>query len=178
MEEPTRDDAVAILRGLKDRYELFHGIRISDDALVAAVDFSIRYIGDRKLPDKAIDLLDEATSSVKMRSYSRPIELDKIEKEIRSLEIEREAIKEEKDKKTRLSEIEEEITLKKSSQEEFLKDWTASKKNRDRIKFLQNEILELEKQAEELTYSGEYAKVAEIRYGKIPEKKKELDLIE
>jgi len=96
VEEPSRDDTLAILRGLKERYETFHGVRISDDAITSAVDLSIRYIGDRRLPDKAIDLLDEATSSVKMRTHSRPVELDKLEKEIRSLEIERASIKWEK----------------------------------------------------------------------------------
>ncbi|MFZ2337088.1 MAG: hypothetical protein WAW59_02320 [Patescibacteria group bacterium] len=93
VEEPTRDDTLAILRGLKERYETFHGVRISDDAITSAVDLSIRYIGDRRLPDKAIDLIDEATSSVKMRTHSRPVALDKLEKEIRSLEIEKASIK-------------------------------------------------------------------------------------
>lgn len=102
VEEPTRDDTLAILRGLKERYETYHGVSITDDAIVHSVDFSIRYIGDRKLPDKAIDLLDEATSSVKMRAHSRPVSLDKLEKEIRSLEIEREALKKEKEKSERL----------------------------------------------------------------------------
>lgn len=105
VEEPSRDDTLAILRGLKERYETFHGIAISDDAITSAVDLSIRYIGERKLPDKAIDLLDEATSSVKMRVHSRPVELDKIEKEIRSLEIEKQAIKDEKDKSARMGEL-------------------------------------------------------------------------
>lgn len=117
------------------------------------MDFSIRYIGDRKLPDKAIDLLDEATSSVKMRSYSRPVELDKVEKEIRSLEIEREAIKDEKEKQPRLSELESELGDKKKLQGELTAAWNISKQNREQVKKLQNELLELEKKAEDLSYT-------------------------
>lgn len=96
VDEPNMEDAIAILRGIKDKYEAFHGIKITDRAIVAAVELSVKYIADRKLPDKAIDLIDEAASSVKMSSTSKPIELDKLEKEIRSLEIEREAIKAER----------------------------------------------------------------------------------
>ena len=91
VEEPSADDTIAIMRGIKDRYETFHGIRITDRAIVGAVELSMRYIADRRLPDKAIDLIDEASSSVKMTSTSKPVELDKLEKSIRSLEIEREA---------------------------------------------------------------------------------------
>lgn len=178
VEEPTRDDTLAILRGLKERYETFHGVRISDDAITSAVDLSIRYIGDRRLPDKAIDLIDEATSSVKMRTHSRPVALDKLEKEIRSLEIEKASIKWEKEKASRLSEIETEITTKKSSLDTLKSSWESSKKSHEKIVSLRDEILELEKKAENLTYSWEYTKVAEIRYGKIPEKKKELEKIE
>lgn len=96
VDEPNMDDAIAILRGIKDKYETFHGIKITDRAIIAAVELSVKYIADRKLPDKAIDLIDEAASSVKMSSTSKPIALDKLEKEIRSLEIEKEAIKAEK----------------------------------------------------------------------------------
>ena len=106
VEEPSRDDTLAIISGLGGIYESFDAIAISDDAIRSAVDLSIRYIGERKLPDKAIDLLDEAASSVKMRVHSRPVELDKIEKEIRSLEIEKQAIKDEKDKAIRMNELE------------------------------------------------------------------------
>ena len=95
VDEPSTEDAIAILRGIKDKYEAFHGIKITDRAIVAAVELSVKYIADRKLPDKAIDLIDEAASSVKMSSTSKPIALDKLEKEIRSLEIEREAMKSE-----------------------------------------------------------------------------------
>lgn len=178
VEEPSHDDTLAILRGLKERYETFHWIAISDDAIVSAVDFSIRYIGDRKLPDKAIDLLDEATSSVKMRTYSRPVELDKIEKEIRSLEIEKQAIKDEKEKGTRLMELEAELSEKKERFESTKREWESIKIERESIGKLRDDILELEKKAEDFTYAGDYSKVAEIQYGKLPIKKKELELLE
>lgn len=178
VEEPSRGDTLAILRGLKERYEVFHGVRITDDAITAAVDLSIRYIGDRKLPDKAIDLLDEATSSVKMRTHSRPVELDKLEKEIRSLEIEKEAIKDEKEKTSRIEEIQKELEEKKKSKDTLMGIWNESKSTRESIKKIHDEIYELEKKSENLTYSWEYAKVAEIQYGKLPEKKKELEELE
>lgn len=178
VEEPSRDDTLAILRGLKERYETFHGITISDDAITSSVDLSIRYIGDRKLPDKAIDLLDEATSSVKMRAYSRPVELDKIEKEIRSLEIEKQAIRNEKEKEVRLRELEWELSEKKEKSESMKKDWDMSKKERESIGKLRDDIAALEKKSEDMSYSGEYAKAAEIRYGILPIKKKELEILE
>jgi ATP-dependent Clp protease ATP-binding subunit ClpB len=91
VDEPDIADTIAIMRGIKDRYETFHGIRITDRAIVGAVELSVKYIPDRRLPDKSIDLIDEASSSVKMTSTSKPVELDKLEKEIRSLEIEKQA---------------------------------------------------------------------------------------
>lgn len=178
VEEPTRDDTLAILRGLKERYETFHGIRISDDAITSAVDLSIRYIGDRKLPDKAIDLLDEATSSVKMRLHSRPVALDKLEKEIRSLEIEREAITHEKDKTNRLAELQNELDTKKSDMEIQRAKWEQSRKERETIGKLRDEIVSLEQQASDLELEGNYQKVAEIRYVKLPEKMKKIEELE
>jgi ATP-dependent Clp protease ATP-binding subunit ClpB len=178
VEEPSRDDALAILRWLKERYETFHGVQISDDAIVSAVDFSIRYIWERKLPDKAIDLLDEATSSVKMRTFSRPVALDKLEKEIRSLEIEREAIKDEKEKKIRLDELREELEEKKKNLKNLSDIWEHARWEREKIRSLRDEIFVLERKAEDLTQAWEYSRVAEIRYGKIPEKQKELQILE
>lgn len=178
VEEPTREDTLAILRWLKERYETFHGIKISDDAITAAVDLSIRYIGERKLPDKAIDLLDEATSSVKMRTHSRPVELDKLEKEIRSLEIEKASIKNEKEKTGRLSELTDEIILKSEKLKNMKSLWEEKKGEREKISKLRADILRLEWETEELAARGEYQKVAEIRYGKLPEKQKELEAIE
>ncbi len=178
VDEPTRDDALAILRGLKERYETFHNIRISDDAIVSAVDFSIRYIGDRKLPDKAIDLLDEASSLVKMRTHSRPVSIDKLEKEIRSLEIERQAIKNEKEKKNRLEELEKDLNAKKCKYEEMEKEWKESKQKRDEIQKLRDEITTLDQKASDLEMSGKYQEVAKIRYKEIPEKTAILESIE
>lgn len=178
VEEPTRDDTLAILRGLKERYEAFHGITISDDAIVSSVDLSIRYIGERKLPDKAIDLLDEATSSVKMRAYSRPVELDKVEKEIRSLEIEKEAIFSEKEKMNRLQDLEKELSAKKEQFSLLDQEWNIATQEREKISHLRDEIVELEKKSEDYTYTGEYNKVAEIRYGLLPVKRKELENLE
>ena len=178
VEEPSRDDALAILRGLKERYEAFHGVRISDDAITSAVDFSIRYIGDRKLPDKAIDLLDEATSSVKMRAHSRPVTLDKLEKEIRSLEIEKEAIKNEKDKASRMEELTKELERKKAEFDTQKKEWEASRSERDEIQHLRDELATLEQKALDLEMEGNYQKVAEIRYVQIPEKTKKLETLE
>lgn len=178
VEEPSREDTLAILRGLKERYETFHGISISDDAIVSAVDLSIRYIGDRKLPDKAIDLLDEATSSVKMRAYSRPVELDKLEKEIRSLEIERQAIKDEKEKINRLTELENELSTKKEKFETMKQEWEKAKSERESIGKLRDELAILEQKALDLESRGEYREVAIIRYGQIPEKRQKLESIE
>jgi ATP-dependent Clp protease ATP-binding subunit ClpB len=139
---------------------------------VSAVDLSIRYIGERKLPDKAIDLLDEAASSVKMRTYSRPVELDKLEKEIRSLQIEKEAIKNEKDKEARRKDLQKELIEKQTRFDELHQVWESEKKQRDEVKLLQEEIRVFEKEAEDLIHRGEYARVAEIQYGKIPALKK------
>lgn len=179
VDEPSMDDAIAILRGIKDKYEAFHGIKITDRAIVSAVELSVKYIADRKLPDKAIDLIDEAAASVKMSSTSKPIELDKLEKEIRSMEIEREAVKAEKiqDQKI-MNELEKALAGK---QEEFrtkLSKWQREKDliisvktNKEKIESLKNEALELERDAD-------YAGVARIRYGEIPVLEKTIDSVE
>ena len=179
VDEPNMDDAIAILRGIKDKYEAFHGIKITDRAIVAAVELSVKYIADRKLPDKAIDLIDEAASSVKMSSTSKPIELDKLEKEIRSLEIQKEALKAEKTQDTKInSELEKELANK---QEEFrtkLSKWqrekdliVSVKTNKEKIESLKNEAIELERDAD-------YAGVARIRYGEIPVLEKTIEGVE
>jgi len=169
VDEPNTDDAIAILRGIKDKYEAFHGIKITDRAIVAAVELSVKYIADRKLPDKAIDLIDEAASSVKMSSTSKPIELDKLEKEIRSLEIQKEALKAEKtqDPKTN-SDLEKELADKQEQFRTKLSKWQREKDliisvktNKEKIESLKNETIELERDAD-------YAGVARIRYGEIP----------
>lgn len=179
VDEPNTEDAIAILRGIKDKYEAFHGIKITDRAIIAAVELSVKYIADRKLPDKAIDLIDEAASSVKMSSTSKPIALDKLEKEIRSLEIEREAIKAEKVQDPKITgELEKSLADK---QEEFrtkLSKWQREKDliisvktNKEHIESLKNDALELERDAD-------YAGVARIRYGEIPTLEKTIDAVE
>ena len=178
VEEPSRDDTLAILRGLKERYETFHGIGISDDAITAAVDLSMRYIGERKLPDKAIDLLDEAASSVKMRTHSRPVEMDKLEKEIRSLEIEKVSIAKEKEKTTRLQEVEAELEAKKGEFHALKNTWEKMRSEREKIGTLRDELANLERRASDLELEGQYQKVAEIRYKEIPEKMHALEELE
>lgn len=179
VDEPSQEDAIAILRGLKDKYETFHGIKITDRAIVAAVELSIKYIADRKLPDKAIDLIDEAASSVKMSSTSKPVALDTLEKEIRSLEIEREAIKAEKVQDPKImEELEKNLTNK---QEEFrtkLAKWQKEKDliisvktNKEKIESLKNEALASER-------NMDYTAVARIRYGEIPALEKTIEAIE
>lgn len=156
VDEPSIDDAIAILRGIKDKYEAFHGIKITDRAIVGAVELSVKHIADRKLPDKAIDLIDEAAASVKMSSTSKPIELDKLEKAIRSLEIEREAIKAEKMQDPQIIQALEKNLAEK--QEQFrtkLSKWqrekdliVSMKVNKDKIELLKNNALELERDAD------------------------------
>ncbi|PJC56973.1 type VI secretion system ATPase TssH, partial [Candidatus Gracilibacteria bacterium CG_4_9_14_0_2_um_filter_38_7] len=179
VDEPNTDDAIAILRGIKDKYEAFHGIKITDRAIVAAVELSVKYIADRKLPDKAIDLIDEAASSVKMSSTSKPIELDKLEKEIRSLEIQKEALKAEKtqDPKTN-SDLEKELADKQEQFRTKLSKWQREKDliisvktNKEKIESLKNEAIELERDAD-------YAGVARIRYGEIPVLEKIIEGVE
>ena len=173
------DDAIAILRGIKDKYETFHGIKITDRAIVAAVELSIKYIADRKLPDKAIDLIDEAASSVKMSSTSKPIELDRLEKEIRSLEIEREAIRAEKVQDPKImQELEKTLANKQEMFRMKLAKWqrekdliVSVKTNKEKIESLKNQALELERDAD-------YAGVARIRYGEIPVLEKTIESIE
>lgn len=174
VEEPSRDDTLAILRGLKERYESFHGITISDDAIVASVDLSIRYIGERKLPDKAIDLLDEATSSVKMRTHSRPVAIDKLEKEIRSLEIERASIAKDSNKKERQEELQALLASKQEELKHGLDAWKESRASQESIMALRDELQALDKRASDLELEGKYQQVAEIRYSKIPQKQQEL----
>lgn len=174
VEEPTRDDTLAILRGLKERYESFHGTQISDDAIVSAVDLSIRYIGDRKLPDKAIDLLDEATSSVKMRTHSRPVAIDKLEKEIRSLEIEKASIVKDTTKKERLETVTALVQEKQKTLSELQSEWNASRDAHKKMASIRDELQILEKRASDLEMEGKYQQVAELRYVSIPKKQEEL----
>lgn len=179
--EPTREDALAILRGIKDRYETHHGIHITDDAVVAAVDLSMKYLNDRRLPDKSIDLIDEASAAVKMNVTSLPEELVKIEKHIRHLEVEKSALKQEKNnKKTneRIAEIDKILADLKENYQAERSQWEQDRELLTKSKGLKQEIQNLQHESEILEKQGELDKVAEIRYGKIPELHKEISHLE
>ncbi len=176
--EPSVEDAVAILRGLKEKYELYHGVHITDDAIVAAVEFSSRYISDRFLPDKAVDLIDEAASSLKISLENMPPQLEEARRRIMRLEIEREAIKNEHQTaktKERLSKIEEEIADVKEETKEVELRWKNEKELIADIKDIKKKCEELRIAAENAESQVDLAKVAEIRYGQIPVLQKELD---
>jgi ATP-dependent Clp protease ATP-binding subunit ClpB len=174
IDEPTVQDSISILRGIKEKYEVHHGVRIKDDAVIAAVELSNRYISDRYLPDKAIDLMDEAASKLRIEIDSLPEELDELQRKIMQLEIEREAIRREKNK-TKESELTRQIsdlsekrnTLKAKweNEKELIRGIREEKENIDRFKF----------EAEQAERAGDYGKVAEIRYGKIVESEKKLE---
>ncbi len=179
--EPSKEDTIAILRWIKNVYETHHWVKISDDAVLAAVDLSIKYIPDRKLPDKAIDLLDEASARVKMKLTTMPEELEQLKKELTQLEIERQALKLEKQtdrNKQRLANIDKLIAEKREKYQIELKKWEEARKWILEIKKLKQQIKELEHQAEIYEKQAEYDKVAEIRYGQIPELKKKLEELE
>ncbi len=169
IEEPSVDDTISIMRGIKDRYETFHGIRITDRAIVGAVELSTRYISDRRLPDKAIDLIDEAASSVKMTSTSKPVELDKLEKEIRSLEIEREALKnEEKIDEKKIKELEKELAGLRETYRAKLSRWEHERDLILSLKSNKEKIDRLKLEADEQERKYEFQTVARIRYSDIP----------
>ena len=170
VEEPTIEDAISILRGLKDRYELHHGIRIKDQALIDAVLLSAKYIPDRFLPDKAIDLVDEAASMMKMSITSQPEAIDKLERTIRQLEIEKVALAKEKDdaiSKKRLAELEKELADIKERHQKLLATWKAEKAPLERINKLKDDIAAAQIQFMAAEREGDYAKASEIKYGKI-----------
>lgn len=170
VEEPSIEDAISILRGLKERYELHHGIHIKDQALVDAVLLSAKYIPSRFLPDKAIDLVDEAASMVKMSINSQPEAIDKLERKIRQLEIEKVALAKEKDDpvaKTRLEEISKELINSKEEHQALLSKWNAEKAPLERINKLKDEIEAAKVQFQAAEREGDYAKASEIKYGKI-----------
>lgn len=168
VEEPDTQDAISILRGLKERYEVHHKVRIKDEAIIAAVEMSQRYIADRFLPDKAIDLIDEAAARLRMEIDSVPEELDKIEREIMSLEIEREALKRENDT-NRLTALGEEIANLSDQRNQLRARWQAEKAVVEGIQQNKEEIENLKQEAEQAERAGDYGKVAEIRYGRIKE---------
>ncbi len=169
--EPDTLDAISILRGLKERYEVYHHVRIKDEAIIAAVELSQRYISDRFLPDKAIDLIDEAASKLRLEIDSAPEELETIDRKIRQLEIEREAIKREKDE-VKLKSLNEEIANLSEERNQLRAKWQSEKELVDKIQVKKNEIEQLKFEEEGANRVGDLGRVAEIRYGKIPEAEK------
>ncbi|MBS1575338.1 MAG: ATP-dependent chaperone ClpB [Bacteroidetes bacterium] len=166
IDEPSVEDAISILRGLKDRYETHHHVRIKDEAIIAAVELSSRYITDRFLPDKAIDLIDESAAKLRLEMNSMPEELDRLERQIRQLEIEREAIKRENDE-VKLKELNTEIANLSVERDTFKAKWKEEKEIVEKVQNGKATIEQLKIEAEQAERNGEYGKVAEIRYGKI-----------
>jgi ATP-dependent Clp protease ATP-binding subunit ClpB len=168
IDEPGIEDAISILRGLKDRYETHHHVRIKDEAIIAAVELSSRYVTDRFLPDKAIDLIDESAAKLRLEMNSMPEELDKLERQIRQLEIEREAIKREDDE-TKLKELNTDIANLSVERDTLKAKWKEEKELVEKIQNAKAEIENLKQLAERAEREGDYGKVAEIRYGKVKE---------
>ena len=174
VDEPSESDAISILRGLKENYENHHRVLIQDDACIAAVHLSARYISERFLPDKAIDLMDEAAAKLRMERDSMPEEMDEMTRKVRQLEIERVAIKRENDKE-KLQKIEEELESLNAQLSSMNKKWQEEKALADKIQLIREQSKSLKQQAEEAERQGDYAKVAEIRYSRIPSLDKELE---
>ncbi len=177
VDEPTQEDAISILRGLKERYENHHQVRIKDEAIVAAVELSTRYITSRFLPDKAIDLVDEAASRLRLEMNSVPEEIDTLDRRVRQLEIEREAIRRENDKE-RVEALTREIEELKAKDAAMRAKWQGQ---RDLLKRIQNDKDEIERlkiEAQQAERQGDYGRVAELRYGKIVEAQKRIDALQ
>lgn len=174
VDEPSAEDAISILRGIKEKYETHHKVRIKDEAIISAVELSQRYITDRFLPDKAIDLVDEAASKLRLEINSMPAELDEVERKIRQLEIEREAIKRENDEK-KLAELNEQIANLSDERNRLKAQWQSEKEIVENIQKVKAKIEDLKFEAEQAERAGDYGKVAEIRYGKIKEAENELE---
>ena len=174
VDEPSTLDSISILRGLKERYENHHHVRIKDDALIAAVELSNRYISDRFLPDKAIDLMDEAAAKLRMEIDSVPEELDEITRKIKQLEIEREAIKREDDK-PKLEQIGKELAELKEQESQFKAKWQSEKELLDKIQQDKVSIEQLKFEAERAEREGNYGLVAEIRYGKLQQLQQDIE---
>lgn len=174
IDEPSVEDAVSILRGLKDRYESYHHVLIKDEAIIAAVELSSRYITDRFLPDKAIDLIDESAAKLRLEMNSMPEELDELDRKIRQLEIEREAIKREKDEQ-KLKQLNTDISNLSVERDTFKAKWQQEKEIVEKIQNAKAEIEHLKLAADKAEREGDYGKVAEIRYGKVQEQEKIVD---
>lgn len=185
VEEPDVDDAIAILRGIREKYEAHHKVRIKDEAVIASVELSNRYISDRFLPDKAIDLMDEASAKLRMEMNSKPEELDALDRKKMQLEIELEAVKREVESPTsnesikqanekRLENVKEELAQLNEKRNELSASWKAEKERADKVQEIRKNIEEFKIEAEKAERSGDYGKVAELRYGKIKEQEAEL----
>ena len=186
VDEPDTLSSISILRGLKERYENHHKVRIQDDAVIAAVQLSQRYITERFLPDKAIDLMDEAAAKLRMERDSVPEELDEISRRLKQLEIEREAIRREvkalpqrgsEEGAAKLSNIEKEIADLREQESKMRRQWEAEKQQADQIQTLKDRMQQLRNEAEQAERDGDYARVAEIRYSKLPELEKQLAVL-
>ncbi|HMR83893.1 MAG TPA: AAA family ATPase, partial [Niabella sp.] len=173
VDEPSVEDAISILRGLKDKYETHHHVRIKDDAIIAAVELSSRYITDRFLPDKAIDLIDESAAKLRLEMNSMPEELDRLDRQIRQLEIEREAIKRENDEE-KLKQLNTEIANLSVERDTLKAKWSEEKELVEQIQNAKAGIETLKVEAEQAERNGDYGKVAEIRYGKIKEEEERI----
>ena len=175
--EPSVEDTIAILRGLQEKYEAHHGVDITDPAIVAAAELSARYITDRFLPDKAIDLIDEAAAKIKIEIDSKPEVMDKLDRRMIQLKIEREAVKREKDEASqkRLALIEEDLAKLEKEYADLEEVWKAEKANAQGGEQLRKEIDQIKFQIEESTRKGDFNKVAELQYGKLPQLQKQLD---
>jgi ATP-dependent Clp protease ATP-binding subunit ClpB len=173
VDEPSEEDAISILRGIKEKYENFHKIRIRDEAVISAVQYSIRYINDRFLPDKAIDLIDEASAHLRLEMNSKPEAIDALDRKIQQLEIEREAFKREKDK-TRVDQIGRQLSDLEDEQKQLSAQWQSEKNIVTEIQETKQEIEELRYQAEKAERESDLGKVAEIRYGQLPKAEERL----
>ena len=171
IEEPSVDDAIAILRGLKEKYEVHHGVRISDNAVLSAVKLSSRYINNRFLPDKAIDLIDEAASSIRMQADSKPEELESIDRKIGQLKIEKEALLKEDDKKSkkRLAEIDEQLKTLESNSSDLTSKWLSQKEKLHSIQSIRESLDRVKLELEIAERNQDWTKAGELKYGKIPE---------
>ncbi len=176
--EPTVEDTIAILRGLKEKYEVHHGVDITDPAIISAATLSHRYIADRQLPDKAIDLIDEAASRIRMEIDSKPEAMDKLDRKLIQLKIEREALSKEKDKasKTRLQKLEQDISVLEKEYAEFDEIWVAEKAALQGSQHIKEQLERARLDADAAKRAGDLARVSELQYGRIPELEKQLDM--
>jgi ATP-dependent Clp protease ATP-binding subunit ClpB len=176
VEEPTVEDTISILRGLRERYEIHHGVKFKDSALVAAAVLSHRYITDRFLPDKAIDLIDEAASRLRMEIDSMPAELDEVERRVMQLEIEREALRKESDaaSKERLTRLEKELAGLKERRTQLAAQWQREKDAIQGVRAQKEELEQLRLEVERAQRAGDYAKASELQYGRIPELERQI----